>query len=84
MEHTSSSKHSSQSSAQKFSAEHLSTKLKALYDFALAQYPSRKYVEESDDAQEFFTSAGAHYRQAVELTTRMALRAANEQQKLNS
>ncbi len=59
----------------------LSSRLQAFYNLALKHYPSKKEVEESDDKQEFFTSGGANYRHAIELTTLMALRAANEQEK---
>ncbi len=58
----------------------LSPKFKKMHEFAEKYYPSLKKVEASDNAQEFFTSAGTHYRKGVELTTLMALRAANEQQ----
>ena len=58
----------------------LSERCRALYDFAVSRYPSKREVETSDDEQEFFTSAGAHYRNAIELTTRMALRAASKQE----
>jgi hypothetical protein len=58
----------------------LSSKLQAFYNLALKHYPSKKEVERSDDEQEFFTSGGANYRHAIELTTIMALRAANEKQ----
>jgi hypothetical protein len=61
----------------------LCPELKKLHDFALKRLPSKQEVERSDDEQSFFTSAGARYRDAIELTTLMALRAANQQQNLN-